>query len=117
MTTGGTESIIMACKAYRDYARETKGITRPNIVAPVTVHAAIDKGGQYLRMHVKSVRVDPKTMEVDIVAMEKAINKNTVMVSLSWFDTEVSQDKKYYHLIYKYIIYINPYILILNIIL
>lgn len=81
MTTGGTESIIMAIKAYRDYGRETKGIYRPNIVAPVTVHAAVDKGGQYLGIHVKSVRVDPKTTEVDIRAMEAAINRNTIMLA------------------------------------
>jgi sphinganine-1-phosphate aldolase len=31
MTSGGTESIIMACKAYRDWARDTKGITEPEM--------------------------------------------------------------------------------------
>lgn len=30
-TSGGTESILMACKAYRDWARATKGITRPEM--------------------------------------------------------------------------------------
>ena len=30
-TSGGTESILMACKAYRDWARETKGITEPEM--------------------------------------------------------------------------------------
>ncbi|KAI8039851.1 hypothetical protein M5D96_007276 [Drosophila gunungcola] len=64
MTTGGTESIVMAMKAYRDYAREHKGITRPNIVVPKTVHAAFDKGGQYFNIHVRSVDVDPETFEL-----------------------------------------------------
>jgi len=36
MTSGGTESIILVCKAYRDYAREVKGISRPVMVIPVT---------------------------------------------------------------------------------
>ena len=44
MTTGGTESIIMACKAYRDYAVKVKGIKNPIILAPITAHAAFDKG-------------------------------------------------------------------------
>ena len=44
MTTGGTESIIMACKAYRDYAMKVKGIKKPIILVPVTAHAAFDKG-------------------------------------------------------------------------
>jgi len=31
MTSGGTESIIMAVKTYRDWARATKGITEPEM--------------------------------------------------------------------------------------
>lgn len=30
-TSGGTESIIMACKAYRDWARTERGITEPEM--------------------------------------------------------------------------------------
>ncbi|KAH8375338.1 hypothetical protein KR200_009755 [Drosophila serrata] len=80
MTTGGTESIVMAMKAYRDYAREHKGITRPNIVVPKTVHAAFDKGGQYFNIHVRSVDVDPETYEVDIKKFKRAINRNTILL-------------------------------------
>ncbi|XP_017108341.2 sphingosine-1-phosphate lyase [Drosophila bipectinata] len=80
MTTGGTESIVMAMKAYRDYAREHKGITRPNIVVPKTVHAAFDKGGQYFNIHVRSVDVDPETLEVDIKKFKSAINRNTILL-------------------------------------
>lgn len=82
MTTGGTESIIMACKAYRDYAREVRGITRPNIVMPKTAHSGFDKAAQYLGFHVRTVDVDPVTTTVDINAMRKAINRNTIMVIL-----------------------------------
>ncbi|XP_061387424.1 sphingosine-1-phosphate lyase [Musca vetustissima] len=81
MTTGGTESIVMACKAYRDYAREHKGITQPNMVVPKTIHAAFDKAGQYFNIHVNYVDVDPKTFEVDMRAFKKAINKNTIMLA------------------------------------
>jgi sphinganine-1-phosphate aldolase len=81
MTTGGTESIIMACKAYRDYAQEERGVTKPNIVMPVTAHTAFDKAAKYLKLFVRTVKVDASTTKVDIRAMEKAINKNTVMVS------------------------------------
>ncbi|TDG50578.1 hypothetical protein AWZ03_002882 [Drosophila navojoa] len=80
MTTGGTESICMAMKAYRDYAREVKGITQPNIVVPRTVHAAFDKGGQYFNIHVRYVDVDPETYEVDIKKFKRAINSNTILL-------------------------------------
>lgn len=81
MTTGGTESIMMACKAYRDYGREENGITKPNIVMPVTAHSAFDKAAQYMGMFVRTVKVNPRTTQVDIKAMESAINSNTIMVS------------------------------------
>ena len=32
ITSGGTESILLACKAYRDFGREVNGIEHPNMV-------------------------------------------------------------------------------------
>lgn len=82
MTTGGTESIIMACKAYRDYARAERGIYRPEIVIPVTAHPAFDKAAAYFGLHVKRVPINPDTTAVDIRAMRRAISRNTCMVSI-----------------------------------
>lgn len=80
MTTGGTESILMACKAYRDYALETRNVQRPNMIVPRTVHAAFDKAAQYFKIHIIYVDVDPKTLEVDVAAVKRAINSNTILV-------------------------------------
>ncbi|XP_011206921.2 sphingosine-1-phosphate lyase [Bactrocera dorsalis] len=80
MTTGGTESILMACKAYRDYALETRNVRRPNMIVPKTVHAAFDKAAQYFKIHVIYVDVDPKTLEVDVQAVKRAINSNTILL-------------------------------------
>jgi sphinganine-1-phosphate aldolase len=81
VTTGGTESILMACKAYRDYGRDVNGIIKPNMVIPATAHTAFDKAAKYLGITVKTVKLDPVTFKVDLKAMERAINKNTIMVS------------------------------------
>ncbi|KAJ8961993.1 hypothetical protein NQ314_005775 [Rhamnusium bicolor] len=80
MTSGGTESILMACKSARDYGREVKGIRRPQIVVPVTVHSAFDKAAQYLGLRVKSIPIDPSTYQVNIKAFKRAINANTVLL-------------------------------------
>lgn len=80
MTSGGTESILMACKAYRDYGKEIKGIKHPEIVLPVTAHSAFDKAGQYFNIKLKSIPIDPVTTQVDIKAMKRAISSNTIMV-------------------------------------
>ena len=80
MTTGGTESILLACKAYRDYAREVKGIKYPEIVMPVTAHSAFDKAAQFLKIRIRSIPVDPSSYTVNIKAMTSAISSNTIMV-------------------------------------
>lgn len=82
MTTGGTESLMMACKAYRDFGREIKGIDRPNMVIPRTAHSGFDKAAQYLGIHVNYVDVDVDTTKVNVAQMKRKINKNTIMVSV-----------------------------------
>nr|CAH0112481.1 unnamed protein product [Daphnia galeata] len=83
MTSGGSESLLLAVKAYRDYARNVKGIRNPEILMPASGHAAFDKASQLYRMRLVRVPVDPKTHKADIKAMEKAINKNTCMLLAS----------------------------------
>jgi len=80
VTSGGTESIILAIKAYRDYAREIKGIENPNIVVPITAHAAFDKGADILDIRIIHVPVDAKTQRVDLNKMKRAINSSTCML-------------------------------------
>uniref|UniRef100_A0A8C1Z6P3 sphinganine-1-phosphate aldolase n=1 Tax=Cyprinus carpio TaxID=7962 RepID=A0A8C1Z6P3_CYPCA len=82
VTSGGTESILMACKAYRDMAHE-RGIKHPEIIAPVSVHAAFDKAAHYFGMKLIHVPLDKKTMKVDVKAMRRAISRNTAMLVCS----------------------------------
>ncbi|KAK2181649.1 hypothetical protein NP493_386g02034 [Ridgeia piscesae] len=79
MTSGGTESIVLACKAYRDLALE-RGISHPQMVVPLTVHCAFDKAADYLRMKITHVPIDETTMKVNVAAMKRAITKNTCML-------------------------------------
>ncbi|KAJ7899067.1 pyridoxal phosphate-dependent transferase [Mycena leptocephala] len=80
MTSGGTESIIMSVKTHRDWARAVKGITEPEIIIPSSGHAAFDKGAAYLKIKVHSIPVDPVTRKVDLKAVKRAINPNTIML-------------------------------------
>uniref|UniRef100_A0A8C4EBR5 sphinganine-1-phosphate aldolase n=1 Tax=Dicentrarchus labrax TaxID=13489 RepID=A0A8C4EBR5_DICLA len=82
VTSGGTESILMACKAYRDMAYE-RGVKYPEILAPVSVHAAFDKAAHYFGMKLVHIPLDEKTMKVDVKAMKRAISKNTAMLVCS----------------------------------
>lgn len=79
VTSGGTESILLAMKTYRDRAREEKGITEPEMVVPTTAHAAFDKASQYF--NIKQVKI-PVTGDfvADINALKGAINNNTIVI-------------------------------------
>ncbi|WKZ34189.1 MAG: aminotransferase class V-fold PLP-dependent enzyme [Anaerolineales bacterium] len=79
VSSGGTESIMLAMKTYRDRARETKGITRPEMIAPVTAHAAFDKASQYFGIKMVKIPVDADS-RADVNAASKAINRNTVVI-------------------------------------
>ena len=79
-TSGGTESILMAVKAYRDWALEVKGITEPELVIPVTAHAAFDKACGYFNIKLYHVDVDEVTRKVDIAALRRLVNRNTIAI-------------------------------------
>jgi glutamate/tyrosine decarboxylase-like PLP-dependent enzyme len=79
VTSGGTESILLAMKAYRDWAREEKGIARPEMIAPVTAHAAFDKAAQYFEIKMVRIPVDGD-YKADVTAARKAITRNTIVV-------------------------------------
>lgn len=50
MTSGGTESILTAVKASRDYMRARKGIRRPEMVVGQSAHAAFFKAAEYFNV-------------------------------------------------------------------
>ena len=80
VTSGATESLILACKAYRDYARNVAGISRPEMLVPVTAHAGWDQAAQLLDMRIRHVPVDVATSRVDVAAMKRMIGRNTAML-------------------------------------
>ncbi len=80
VTTGGTGSIVHALLAYREQARDTKGITQPNFVKPETGHPAFDKGCHLFGIEVRNAPVDPETTKVDVAAMTELIDENTIAI-------------------------------------
>ena len=83
-TSGGTESILLACKTARDYARAVRPeVTRPAIVLPITAHAAFHKAAHYLGLDVIRVPVDPDTFRATGEAVAAAITDQTVLVVAS----------------------------------
>ncbi len=83
LTTGGTESCMMAVKTARDWARKEKKIAEPEIVLPVTAHAAFFKAAHYFDVKAVVVDVDPVTFRASPEAVRAAMNENTALLVVS----------------------------------
>ena len=79
LTTGGTESIILALFGYREYAKKYKNINYPEAIAPSTVHPAFDKGCYYLGIKLRKIQVDNKN-NLNKLQLRLAINENTILL-------------------------------------
>jgi glutamate/tyrosine decarboxylase-like PLP-dependent enzyme len=84
LTTGGTESIMLAVKTARDRAMALHPeITRPEMVLPKTAHASFHKAAHYLGVKPVVVDIDPTTFKVKSEDMRAAITENTVLLVAS----------------------------------
>jgi sphinganine-1-phosphate aldolase len=94
-TSGGTESILIACKAYRDWGRKVKGITKPEMIVAVSSHAgefeflpfssettrpnlrrpfsAFWKAADYFGIKLHAIPIDEKTRKVRVDLVRRAM--------------------------------------------
>lgn len=80
ITSGGTESILMAVKTARDQARANRPEVRdPQIVLPVTAHPAFLKAAHVCGLKVVQTPVDAQGFRADISAFEEALGPDTVL--------------------------------------
>lgn len=80
VTSGGTESILLAVLAARDSRPD---VARPRLVLPTTAHAAFHKAAHYFGVEPVFVDVDPVTKRAQPAAMAEAIDDATVLVVAS----------------------------------
>ncbi len=82
VTYGGTESIILALTAAREwYRRRRHGV--PRVVVPVTGHPSIRKAAWLLGMRVVEAPVDPESKRADPEAVKELVDDDTALVVLS----------------------------------
>jgi len=79
MTSGGTESILMAVKSARDRLAQERKIVKPNMVLPTSAHAAFDKAGAYFGVELRRVDV-LDDWRADVSAMRRVVDDHTVLV-------------------------------------
>jgi glutamate/tyrosine decarboxylase-like PLP-dependent enzyme len=79
VTSGGTESCLMAVKTYRDMARDQRRVKKPEMIMPETAHVAWFKASEYFGVKIRLVPLlDDFTP--DLKKLRKMINRNTIMI-------------------------------------
>jgi glutamate/tyrosine decarboxylase-like PLP-dependent enzyme len=81
LTSGGIESCMLAVKAARDaWLQALGGDGTPEIVHPITAHAAFHTAAQLMRVGVVDVDVDPERYRADPAAVAAAISERTCLI-------------------------------------
>jgi sphinganine-1-phosphate aldolase len=83
VTSGGTESCLLAVKTARDVWAAAAGTGRPRLVAPVTVHAAFHKAARLFGLELDLVPVDPATGTVPAAALIERLGPDVALVVVS----------------------------------
>lgn len=81
-TSGGTESCLLAVKAARDHLLSRRPGARPNLVLPVTAHAAFHKAAHYFGLGLRLVPVGAD-FRVAAEEIEARIDADTALVVAS----------------------------------
>jgi sphinganine-1-phosphate aldolase len=83
MTSGGTESILLAVKTYRDWARVHRpDVVQPEMVLPASAHPAFFKAAQYF--DVRPVRIPVDTgYRADLNALRRDLSEKTILIVAS----------------------------------
>jgi len=81
MTSGGTESIILAVKTARNYARVNHPqVVEPELVLPITAHPAFHKAAHYVGLKTVVTPVHPNDgFRADVEAFRAALGPNTIL--------------------------------------
>lgn len=79
-TSGGTESILMACLSARNKANTERGVSQPEMILPETAHTAFRKAGEYFKIKVHLVACKAPSYKVHLPSVSRLVNPNTILL-------------------------------------
>lgn len=80
MTSGGTESILLAVLSARERAKAERGVDRPNMVVPFSAHPAFAKAAKVLGLELRQVPLDADH-RASVSEAEARIDDQTALVA------------------------------------
>jgi tyrosine decarboxylase / aspartate 1-decarboxylase len=88
LTSGSTESILLAFHYAREKARDERHITKPNILIPKHAHYSLKRCAKMLNIEVKDIKLND-TYTSDIEDVRQKIDENTILVAGIMISTEL----------------------------
>ena len=79
VTSGGTESCLLAVKTYRDMAAVRRRVKKPEMIIPTTAHVAWFKASEYFGVRIRLLPLNAE-LRADVSQLAGLINRNTVMI-------------------------------------
>lgn len=80
MSSGGTESLLLAVKTYRDLAKAKRPrLDRPEMILPRSAHVALEKAAHLFGVRVRHADLD-EDFRVNVDHVKRLINSNTIMI-------------------------------------
>jgi len=79
VTSGGTESCLLAVKTYRDMAKQKRRVRKPEMIIAETAHVAWYKASEYFGVKIRQVPLDD-SLAPNLKKLRSMINRNTVMI-------------------------------------
>lgn len=84
VTSGGTESIMLACRAAKNRGKDLYNITKPEMIIPSSAHTSFSSAAEYFGINLITIPVDKTTNFVlDPKKVKTAVTSNTVLIVAS----------------------------------
>ncbi len=84
LTSGGTESILLAVKTAKNWAKKNlKHAKKPEMILPTTAHPAFLKAADYFGVKPILVEVDNESFKPKVDSFREKITKNTILLVVS----------------------------------
>ncbi len=80
VTSGGTESILTGVLVHREWARDKRGIDRPQMILPDTAHPAFEKAAHLFEVEVIAAPTDPTSTLVDLDFVRDHVGPRTALI-------------------------------------
>ena len=88
LTSGSTESILLAFFYAREKARYEKNITKPNILIPIHAHYSLKRCAYMLNIEVRDIKLN-KTFTADVEDIKQKVDENTILIAGIMISTEL----------------------------